>query len=342
MSISLKTHKMIWGRSGNMCAFPDCKKKLVIDETSSDDPSVIGEEAHIVAQKEDGPRGISSLSSEERDKYNNLILLCNIHHKITDDQPNEYSVEKLLEFKTNHEKWINENLIVDKKKIKDDELYATYVEKIIELSDLHNWKNWTSFFLGASEIFLKKEFDSLCEIPDYVVSRIWPQRYRSLESSIINFKNVVNDLFRVYYKYPNERSDGYRVEKFYKAFYYENCTRSGIEYNSEKEQEAVEKYQFHLNLLEDILLELTRAANYLCDQIREFIFEGFRIEEGALLVIRGDMWGHQTFRVEYRGDERIEFPYPGLRNFMEQRVNRDLHIGEGIEEDYFKKMPWET
>ena len=59
MSISLKTHKMLWGRSGNMCAFPNCKKELVMDESETDDASVIGEEAHIIARKENGPRGKS-------------------------------------------------------------------------------------------------------------------------------------------------------------------------------------------------------------------------------------------------------------------------------------------
>ena len=114
------------------------KKILVIDETSTDDPSVIGEEAHIIAQRNDGPRGDSPLTQEQRDKYENLILLCSIHHKIIDDQEKEYTVGKLIQFKQKHEKWVKENLIIDDKKIKDDELYSTYIEKFIELTDLHN------------------------------------------------------------------------------------------------------------------------------------------------------------------------------------------------------------
>ena len=31
MSISLKTHKMLWGRAANKCAFPECRKDLVVD-----------------------------------------------------------------------------------------------------------------------------------------------------------------------------------------------------------------------------------------------------------------------------------------------------------------------
>jgi hypothetical protein len=339
MSISLKTHKMIWGRSGNMCAFPDCRKTLVVDETSTDDPSIIGEEAHIVAQKYDGPRGSSPLTSEQRDKYDNLILLCSTHHKVVDDQYIEYTVEKLQQFKNRHEQWVKENLFADLTRIKDDEIYATYIESFISLTDLHNWNIWTSYILGFSEIFPKKQFDSIKTVPDYIISRIWPNRYNLLESAFINFKNAVSDLLKVYYEYPNERPDGYSIELFYKRYYRQRVSEA--EYSYEQEGIALEKYNYHVALIEDLVLELTRAANYVCDHIRKYIFEGFRMQEGALLVTRGDILGHQTYRVEYRGEERIQFPYPGLRKFMEQRATRDLCIGEGIEEDYFKTLPWE-
>lgn len=54
MTITLKTHKMLWGRSGNRCAFPECRKILVEDETETDNESIIGDEAHIVAKEENG------------------------------------------------------------------------------------------------------------------------------------------------------------------------------------------------------------------------------------------------------------------------------------------------
>lgn len=51
MGIDLKTHKMLWGKSGNRCSFTDCKVELVIDDSESENPSVIDQEAHIVAKK---------------------------------------------------------------------------------------------------------------------------------------------------------------------------------------------------------------------------------------------------------------------------------------------------
>jgi len=48
MTISLKTHKMLWGRFGNGCAFPECKNILIEGKTDTDNESLIGEVAHIV------------------------------------------------------------------------------------------------------------------------------------------------------------------------------------------------------------------------------------------------------------------------------------------------------
>ena len=191
--------------------------------------------------------------------------------------------------------------------------------------------------------FPKERFDDLQLIPDYIVSRIWPRRYPELENALINFKNIANDIMFVYYKYPDGDGDGvggYRTEKFYRRYYRENY-RDQEKWSFEEENRQLEKYKYHLALLEDLVLELTRAANYICDFVREYIFEGFRLEEGVLLVMRGDFLSHQTFRVEYRGVERTDRPYPGLRRFMEIREERDFQIGEGVEEDYFVKMPWE-
>lgn len=109
MGISDKTRKILWGRSGNRCAI--CRHELVMDAISfNDDESIIGEECHIVARETNGPRGQSPLAQNERDAYGNLILLCRIHHKLIDDQPNTYDAEHLNIIKANHENWVRESL----------------------------------------------------------------------------------------------------------------------------------------------------------------------------------------------------------------------------------------
>ncbi|MBD2519660.1 HNH endonuclease [Nostoc sp. FACHB-973] len=101
MSIDVKT---LWGRSGNRCAF--CKIEL----TPIGSRSTLGEMAHIVAKSPKGPRGQSNLTSEERDEYSNLILLCPTHHTLIDSNPEEWTVEKLKQKKVEHENWVSTQL----------------------------------------------------------------------------------------------------------------------------------------------------------------------------------------------------------------------------------------
>lgn len=95
--------KIVFLRSGGRCAFPGCPKQLVEEGGSEDDPAIIAEMAHIVAEKREGPRGKSDLSDKERNAHGNLILLCRDHHKIIDDQPMTFSIPVLKEMKKRHE-----------------------------------------------------------------------------------------------------------------------------------------------------------------------------------------------------------------------------------------------
>ncbi len=78
--------------------------------TVFDDESIVGDECHIIARHPDWSRGDTSISEQELDDYPNLILLCKIHHKTVDDQPNTYTVDVLREMKRKHEKWVQETL----------------------------------------------------------------------------------------------------------------------------------------------------------------------------------------------------------------------------------------
>ena len=190
MAIELKTHKLLWGRSGNRCAFENCKSELIADETESDDESVIGDEAHIVAKSNDGPRGVLTISEEERDKYDNLILLCRKHHKIIDDQPLFYTVEKLKAMKVVHEKWVKEILNPISEMRKDDLTYATYIDEIVKRMGFENWNEWTSNVFGAAQYLYYKKLKELESTPSYIISRFWPGKYEELEKSIFNLKLV--------------------------------------------------------------------------------------------------------------------------------------------------------
>jgi len=324
MSITLKTHKMLWGRSGSRCAMSDCRKELVMDATETDDESLIGEECHIVAESPDGPRGDPAVPSDKLNKYDNLILLCRIHHKIIDDQPNTYSVERLKATKALHESWVRESLSTyDQAKQNDDELYASYVDTWLKLAQVENWKVWTSHILGGDHPTLSVEVDeSLSAAKEWIFNRIWPRRYPELENSFENFRRVLQDFLNTFHRHSERTKDVYWTEKFYHI----------SEWNEKRYEALFREFIFHVKLVEDLVLELTRAANYICDRVRQFLDRSFRLDEGVLVVQSGpymDMsW--RTHRVEYRGEERIETPYPGLEEFKRIRKGRNFCFGEGV------------
>lgn len=108
MTISQKDLRILYQQSGNRCAFPGCTKLLVYREDPASAPTPISEVAHIVAKSLDGPRGSYPLPTEARDLYDNLILLCEEHHHIVDDNPASYPVEMLCRWKTEHEKLVTD------------------------------------------------------------------------------------------------------------------------------------------------------------------------------------------------------------------------------------------
>ncbi|MGJ8665163.1 MAG: HNH endonuclease [Patiriisocius sp.] len=60
--------------------------------------------AHIIADKEGGPRGHATLSEELKDDISNLMLLCDEHHRLIDiKQVEEHPVELLQKMKRKHE-----------------------------------------------------------------------------------------------------------------------------------------------------------------------------------------------------------------------------------------------
>ena len=108
MAISDRDRKILWAKSGNQCAI--CRRVLVTNSTQTQDVSLIGEECHIVSSKPGGPRYDSSFPSNQIDSYDNLILLCRVHHREVDDLCIDYPKEILIQKKKDHEAWVSSQL----------------------------------------------------------------------------------------------------------------------------------------------------------------------------------------------------------------------------------------
>jgi len=73
----------IYLRSGNECAFPGCMQRIINSEGT-----LIGELCHIEGALPGSPRFDPGQSNEQRRAYENLVLMCRVHHKETDNEEN--------------------------------------------------------------------------------------------------------------------------------------------------------------------------------------------------------------------------------------------------------------
>lgn len=97
-----KTVKRLFAVSKNECAFPSCKNELI-----AEGGKVVGKICHIKASKEGGPRYDSIQSAEDRHGFENLIIMCPIHHDVIDSDEESYTAKRLKEIKEEHEKMEN-------------------------------------------------------------------------------------------------------------------------------------------------------------------------------------------------------------------------------------------
>ena len=97
--IPQKILKVLFARSCNRCAFPGCEATIV-------DPKedvVYGEVCHIEGVEPEAARHNPQRDEATLNDYDNLILLCERHHKLIDFDPNKYTVSFLREIKARHE-----------------------------------------------------------------------------------------------------------------------------------------------------------------------------------------------------------------------------------------------
>src|SRR5262249_52454640 len=102
--------KIIWSKSAGICAFPGCRKRLIVEAANRDPTALVGEIAHIVAHSGEGPRSEVQPPGGQIDGGANLLLLCGAHHKQVDRQPKRWTVEQLVGVKEIHERWVRESL----------------------------------------------------------------------------------------------------------------------------------------------------------------------------------------------------------------------------------------
>ncbi len=105
--ISEFDRRFIIGRSGGRCN--KCRQEVFV-ENEFGEKARLGDDAHIVAFSQIGPRGNSPKTDTERASAQNLLLLCKTCHSEIDQQPQKYDEAKIIQIRDNHYAWVEASL----------------------------------------------------------------------------------------------------------------------------------------------------------------------------------------------------------------------------------------
>ena len=135
MAVSPKDIKKLWGLAAGRCSRPGCNELCI--RFLADDPTVIGEMAHVIARRPNGPRGNATGGD---DTYENLILLCPTHHTEVDKSPEgTFPADILFAWKQEHERSVAEAL--EAPRFATRHCLAVYVQRLL----IENHTFWKTF-----------------------------------------------------------------------------------------------------------------------------------------------------------------------------------------------------
>ncbi|MEV0090218.1 HNH endonuclease signature motif containing protein [Streptomyces sp. NPDC050738] len=315
MAISSAARKVLWARSSDICAFPGCAQQLTVNLQSEESKTLeaagipLGEEAHIASGSKDGPRYDSSYPAEKVDGYENLILLCPTHHRLIDKRDGSgFSTETLLKMKTDHESAQKSHKTLTERRLEEVELRTiAMIEGWALRSGLDGWQNLT-WKLSAPVPRLKiDEIDGLTEQAEWTLTRSWPPQYPGICRAFNNYGMVLRDTvnhIRTSMEPIEGRSD---IWEMYREYKYRAMTQE--EYDA-----SLADFHFRVDVLSELSLELTKAANFVCEATRSEIDPLFRFEEGVLPHRVGDGVFVNDFTREEYAPSDLERPTPYLGN----------------------------
>lgn len=101
-AIDPRVSNRLYAASAGRCQFKGCNKDVTVHSLTRQS-AALGEKAHIVAFKNDGPRGRQGTRPADVHDISNLMLLCRECHRLIDTRPQDYPRALLEGFKGEHE-----------------------------------------------------------------------------------------------------------------------------------------------------------------------------------------------------------------------------------------------
>lgn len=149
---------------------------------------MIGEQAHIISSKPNGPRGDTPIAQSEIDSYENLILLCPTHHAEIDKDTNSWTVEKLKETKKIHEEKVKIGL--DNTNIRHNMFEKEDLEKLKGFLNSFNHL-FTYIIDSGSEIVHMIPSDVRIEL-DYISQISYYNKFKAYSRKINQYQDIIH------------------------------------------------------------------------------------------------------------------------------------------------------
>ncbi len=257
---------------------PECRKKLIL-AGSNEVPSqnvLIGENCHIVAKIKKEVRGESILTPEERDRYPNLILLCRNHHKVIDQDPKTWPVEKLHQIKADHEVWV-ETKFADAKENIASQIYSDLINLATESLMLSYW-DW--FSDHAVRFLLSEEFVNGADSFWMKVQKtIWPKEIPELEQAIQNLSERVSEYIKTFLEKgklrpgKTEDTSGFWVEDKWWTAQWRDDYHEYAEKSKKWEKQCL-----------SLLVNIVVALNEYADSVRKYLKPNYLVYQGKFII----------------------------------------------------------
>lgn len=303
MSISQRDIKLLWARAAGMCSFPDCRMKLTQDKNRASESFPLGEQTHIVGESENAPRGKSPLTTDERNSYFNLILVCPTHHTIVDNDPEDYPVEKLHLIKDQHELWVEQTLSESKdmRKTAQDIIYADLIDVVVEACQLDSWDKWASNAFSTDMNWDKDAQERIFKFYNKILGAVWPNTLPELECALKKLAHEMHEAIEVFVEHcePSKTRDDRLVEeRFYKSH---GWIEDQLVYDS-----LFKEYDAWQDRCKNYVIEATKAANWLAEVVRRDVNPLFFATKGKFLIFSGPYDGltWRSLFFEYTEEEK--------------------------------------
>jgi hypothetical protein len=276
---------------------PDCRTKLIESSTSGSN-FPIGEQAHIIAEDTNGPRGNSILSIDERNSFFNLILLCpNCHSKI-DKNADDYPVERLHMIKAEHEEWVRNTLrqTINEKEEAHNLFYLDLIDSTVEYLDLRNM-NKVIFQVMKPDPFMSKAFyDGTFHLENKAKSAAWPHTNIPLEVAISNVAGYARTVANTFTDHSDFKDDVLVSIRFYKF----------NRYDPEMYSKLLKEYEEWMYKISGEMISLVKSLNWFADIVRADFNPMFFLLDGKFTDLSESLDKSKQIS-EYSNKEKDEY-----------------------------------